>query len=270
MNEPSSGLPKKSVHELVKEEEKKNEKNSKKKRSFLGLIVFYSLPLASIAIFIGLFVFVIFPLVRGIMDYNEEIKEKEEEIEDLEDEIATLEELEDSSLQTQDDLETINEIVPTGKVEVTKFVKEVLDIAEQQGLEQSSQSTGETIEEFDDDEDQRAAIIRVLTTSEYVASLDDIQDFLNALYKKDDFIIVHSLELQGHAAREYYESLQEEQGLEVERRSGLSINDWTMEVTFEKYSFGEDFDEYILESNYDIDDEPDESVLKFIRDRYGK
>ncbi|MFC1780092.1 hypothetical protein ACFLY9_00135 [Patescibacteria group bacterium] len=266
----------KNVHEQLKdaEEQKKNanEKSGGARENIIRAIVYYSLPLLSIGVFIGILIFGTIPSIRGILNYNNEVKVKNEEVKELDKELGILQEIKDESVQTQSDLAIIDKIVPSNKTQVVKFVGEIEDLAGKHNLEISKYVSGEQIKQLEEkleEESLSIAIINIPTTSEYIAMFDDVKDFLNELYNKDDFIIVGTLEMQGHKAREYLSGLQEEQGTNITVDVSLPQSSWTMEVTFVKYQFSKGFSQYISESAIPLNSEVDEETLKFIRKRYG-
>lgn len=269
----------KSVYEQVKEAEKKDEKLpeqfKKKSQSFVKMLIYYSIPLVSVGVFVGILIFGTVPSVKGILNYIDEKEEKEKKVEGLDKEISKLEGLREQEYQIILDLATIDKIVSSNKTQVAKFVGEIEALAEKYDLEESKHESGEQIKKIEEDmqeesESLTAAIIHIPTTSEYVATFDSITEFLNALYKKDDFIIVSTLDMQGYRAREYFASLQETQGEQVSVDLSLSDVSWTMEVTFEKYQFSKGFSQYIDENMVSITTDPDNDTLQFIRDRYSE
>jgi hypothetical protein len=265
------------VHEQVSEVEKARLPQQVKQKSegFLKMIVYYSLPLISIGLFSAVLIFGTIPSVKNIVAKMSEIKEKNEQIQTLNKQIAALVDLQGKESRLDSDIAIIDRIVPSEKTQVAKFVGEIEELAAQYSLEESSQKSGEQIENLEEKIEEEtktetAAIIHIPTSSEYVSSFDNISDFLNALYEKDDFIIVKTLNLQGYEAREYFASKQEQLGEEVYIDTSLKDQDWTIEVTFEKYQFSEGFGQYIAENFVDITNEPDESTMEFIRAKYGK
>ncbi len=272
----------KSVNEQVKEALKESDgqtdltgKFKKKSESFVKMLIYYSLPLFGIALFVGILVFGTVPTIKGTLNYIDEKEEKEEEVDELEEEISRLKSFEDNQYQINSDLKTIDKIVSSQKTQVAKFVGEIESLAEEYSLEESKHESGEQIKRIEEEIEEAetretASVIHIPTTSEYVATFNDIKDFLDALYEKDDFIIVSSLDMQGYTAREYFASLQEELGEQVTVDTTLSVISWTMEVTFKKYQFSEGFDNYIEENMVTLTTEPDEETLEFIRERYSE
>lgn len=267
----------KDVYALVREadEAKKAAKSKKAKHSVFQLLLYYALPLLSIVLFLGIIVFGTMPAVTGINDYIGEREEKEAEIKDLDKQIASLQGLRESEFQMKNDLDLIDLIVPSEKSQVAKFVGEIADLAEKYNLAESDYSSGEQIENLEGDETdeeavetETASLIRIPTESTYQALFSDIQSFLDALYNKDDFIIVSVLDMQGFRARE----IQAEQQQNQQTSANISIpkSDWTMEVTFEKYQFSESFSDYIVNNLVSINTEPDSTTLEFIRERYAR
>jgi hypothetical protein len=268
-----------SVYDQVKEAEKEKAtittKIQKQSKDVYKAILYYSLPLISILVFFAIMGWGTVKTVReGILGRIDEIEEKEEEIDDLDDDIARLKEIQSQEARIDADLAIIDKIVPEGQTQVAKFITEIEEIALQNNLEKAKYTSGENIEEIEEaisetEEETTLGIIDIPTESEYVASFNDIKNFLNALYSKNDFIIVKSLELQGHRARELLATRQREEGVQVTVDTSLGIVDWTMLVTFEKYQFSSNFSEYIEENLVDLDDEPDQDILDFIRRRFG-
>jgi len=256
------------VYALVGDAEKDNprgiQKLSRTGRGLIKEITSYSLPILSILIFVGILIWGTIPSVRdGILERIERIKQKKAEVEDLDRQIAKLEELKYSEPDIDYDLEIINKIVPSEKTQVALFVTEVDDLAKENDLEKAQFESGEDIIE----ETNQFRIIP--TTSEYIAKFESIQNFLNELYIKDDFIIVQALDMQGAKAREYYASRQKDNDGPDAVDTSLSSSTWTMEVTFAKYQFSNTFTDYTKENLVSIYDEANQNTIDFIRDRYG-
>jgi hypothetical protein len=270
---------KKNVYDQLKETEKESlsKKFQTQSQNVIKGIIYYSLPLVSIGIFIGMILFGAMPEIKKVLNYRKEITAKKEEIESLNNEISKLEELKANQYQIESDLEIIDRIVPSEKTQVAKFVGEVEILAEEFNLEESKYGSGEQIEKLGEEEiaqeeqsQDSAAIIQIPTESEYIAELENIKNFLNALYNKNDFIIVSELEMQGQSAREYLASLQKEKGEKVTVDLTLPELRWTMKVTFAKYQFSKGFGEYMSKNIVPATQEPDQITLEFIRSKYGK
>ena len=270
---------KKNVYDQLKETEKESlsKKFQTQSQNVIKGIIYYSLPLVSIGIFIGMILFGAMPEIKKVLNYRKEITAKKEEIESLNNEISKLEELKANQYQIESDLEIIDRIVPSEKTQVAKFVGEVEILAEEINLEESKYGSGEQIEKLGEEEiaqeeqsQDSAAIIQIPTESEYIAELENIKNFLNALYNKNDFIIVSELEMQGQSAREYLASLQKEKGEKVTVDLTLPELRWTMKVTFAKYQFSKGFGEYMSKNIVPATQEPDQITLEFIRSKYGK
>ncbi|MBN2015753.1 hypothetical protein JW766_02880 [Candidatus Dojkabacteria bacterium] len=280
---PEEGLQdrkrEKGVHELVKDAEKGRkaplpEKFKKSGKNALKMILYYSAPLISIAIFLLILVLGTIPAVKGIVQSNNEIEEKNGEIKELEKQIKVLEALRLNEADVNMDLATIDKIVPSEKTQVAKFVGEIEEMAKLYNLEESKYESGETIEKLEEEIEEElkkesAAIIHIPTSSEYIATFEDIKEFLNALYYKDDFIIVSSLDMQGYEAREYQAGRQREMGEQVTIDTTIPVTEWTMKVTFEKYQFSEGFSKYLEENLVSMQSKPNEETLIFIREKYS-
>lgn len=269
------------VHTLVREADEEKAKArgqvlQQTGRKFYQTVLYYGLPLMGVAFFLGIVVFGTIPSIQGINDLYREKAEKQEEIEELDAEIASLEELTSREFSMRADLETIERIVPSEKSQVAKFVQEIAELAEKHGLEETEYYSGERVEPVDGEDDdtvqpevESAAIIRIPSTSEYNAELEDIRNFLNDLYNKDDFIIVSFLDMRGYEGRLFQAERQEALGEDVAIPE-LPQTDWAMEVTFEKYQFSQSFTDYISENLVPISSEPNQETLEFIRERYAQ
>lgn len=276
----------KSVYEQVKEAETEklemSERVKKAGQSVYRQILYYSLPLLSIGVFLGIIIFGVVPSVKGgsgrkgILNHIDENEEKLEEVGELDAELTLLKDLSSREYQLDRDLAIVDKIVPSEKTQVAKFVGEIEELAKEHDLEEYGYESGEEVRRLEEEEEvieeeteETASIINIPTESEYVATFTNIENFLNALYNKDDFIIVKELELQGYEAREYFASQQRDRGDRITIDTTLSYSSWTMNVTFEKYQFSSGFAEYLETSSIPITAEPDEITLGFIRERFG-
>ncbi|MBU0976776.1 MAG: hypothetical protein ABIE03_03200 [Patescibacteria group bacterium] len=278
MDEGKDKKEKKSIYEQVKEGEKERSTLTstvkKSGQSLIAGVFYYSLPLLSIGIFFTILLAGTVPAIKGIQNSAKDIEQKKVEIADLDNQIASLAELKTLESQMISDLSVIDKIVPSEKTQVAKFVGEISDLAEANKLEESKYESGEQIEKLQEEieqalEKETAAIINIPATSQYMATFDNIGAFLNALYKKDDFIIVSSLSMQGGEAREYQASRQSARGEKVTIDTNLPYYSWIMKVTFEKYQFSKGFSDYIVRNLVPLDSEPNYEILQYIRDRYS-
>lgn len=270
------------VHEQLKQLEKKKEKEDVSEvikrggTNFVQTAVYYGLPLVGIGIFLGILFRGTVPAIQGILDKVDEVDKKRENLAGLDRQIESLEDLKAQESQYDSDLLIIEKIVPSAKTKVAEFVGEIDSLAQEHNLEVSQYSSGEQIEKIEEELEEElgkkdsAGVIHVPTTSEYTAEFNNIKQFLDALYYKEDFIILGYLKMQGGVAREYYASLQEAEGEEITVDTALPEVAWTMEVTFEKYQFSEGFKGYLNKNLVSLTDVPDSEALQFIRDRYGK
>lgn len=259
----------------AEEERKLSSKMKKKGRSLLQTIMYYGMPLISLGIFFGVSVWGTIPSIKGIFNYMDEIELKQEKLEDLESDLEVITNLKAQEASMRRDLDIIEAIVPSEKTQVARFVGEIVDLAEKYDVKEYEYASGENRQNVEEEEEvetqqlDKASIIRIPSESEYVATFENIEDFLNALYFKDDFIIVGLLDMKGEGARRFVASQQLRQGTEVTIDQSLSSKDWQMEVTFEKYQFSKGFSEYIKENLVSLRSEPNQEILKYIRKRYG-
>ncbi|MDD3647602.1 MAG: hypothetical protein PHS44_03845 [Candidatus Dojkabacteria bacterium] len=269
---------KKNIYEQVKEGEQQRRTLSstvkKGGQNLVAGILYYSLPLFSIIIFFLILFAGTVPAIKGIQNSNDAIEQKKQEISELDSQLASLEALKSNEGQMISDLAIIDKIVPAEKTQVAKFVGEISDLAETNELEETKYESGEQIEKLQEEieealEKETAAIINIPATSQYTATFGNIGGFLNALYKKNDFIIVSALSMQGGEAREYIASRQKARGEKVSIDTSLPYFTWTMKVTFEKYQFSKGFSEYIIQNLVPLDTQPNEEILQYIRRRYS-
>jgi hypothetical protein len=146
------------------------------------------------------------------------------------------------------------------------------------GLEESEYESGEqrtdleqTIEQQEQlaEATESASIILIPSTSRYVAGFDSIKKFLEALYFKDDLIILGLMDMQGFEGREFEARLAKEQGLEQKSDTTIPADSWNIEVTFQKYQFSRTFGSYVEKNLVSLDTRPDEETLKYLRTRFG-
>ncbi len=255
------------------ERENLDKKLAKKGTKFIQGIIYYGVPLFGVLIFALIMAFGTIPSIQKIFENINLTKQKNLQIIQLDEEINDLKSIRSQEYDIDQDLAIINKIVPTGKTQVAKFVGEISELAIEFGLEESKYSSSEQIEKLEQEimietEKDTAAIINIPTTSEYTATFENIENFLNALYKKGDFIIISSLELNGFEARRIFSQNQFSEGKNIVFEN-MGIDTWSMKVTFEKYQFSKGFDKYVEGNFVSIKSVPDPITLEFIRQRYG-
>jgi hypothetical protein len=137
--------------EVLKEfTEKMHQDRPKKKRGLIDSINYYGIPLIGIAFFFIVLILGTIPAVNTIVERLNEIQQKKEEIDSLNREIASLEKLQEDESQILSDLSIIEEIIPSEKTQVAKFVGEIQDLAKDYDLEESEYTSGEEIEEIEE------------------------------------------------------------------------------------------------------------------------
>jgi len=250
------------------------ERKKRKGRGVMESLNYYGIPLFGITLFIIVLIFGTIPAINTIVDRINQIQERNTEIDSLNLEIRNLEKLKESESQFLSDLDIIEQIIPSQKTQVAKFVGEIQDLAEKNDLEESNYVSGEEIEEIEEEVEESIlsdtpALIHIPTRSNYIAKFNNIENFLNALYQKDDFIIMSKLDMQGHEYRLKRAEELEKQGQDVTFKTDLSRDEWTMDVTFEKFQFSRGFDEYVKQNLISVKSIPHEDTIQFIRERYS-
>ena len=253
-------------------------KLKKKGRSTLNSLIYYSLPLLSLAIFAGIIIFGTIPAVKGILSKIDEIELKNIEKTDLETQLTSLEELKGLEATFNQDLDLIEKIVPSEKTQVAKFVGEIDDLALENNLAEGKYESGEQrtdLEQVVEEQEQQAeasetpSVITIPAASSYTAEFTNISTFLESLYYKNDLIIIGLLEMQGYEGRLFESELARETGVNSTLDNTIPSNAWNIDVTFQKYQFSRTFNTYVEENLVPLDERPNEETLKYIRQRFG-
>ena len=246
------------------------------RRSFKEIIIFYTVPLISIFLFLVIVGVFIIPLISGIYtNFNkvEELKKKKlAETPTL----TSLVKLRDNDQQTQDDLAVVDKIVPSEKTKIVTLQKFIQDTVEKYGLTLKSYSIGEQLRPVSvgdsssgtrpvtgSDTDSTKPVkktedsLRVApTTVKIEGKFSDIQKFFNEFYLLNNLFIVDSLNMKAS------------QSIAPENLNTSDVK-WNLDVTFAKYVFSEDF-----LTNEDVFNQlpasasPDQPTLDYIKKRF--
>ena len=244
--------------------------------SVFDYITYFIVPIASVIAFLIIVLFPIIGTVNTIRDNQATIKQKDAEIASLDATITDLETLARQDPVVQTNLAKIDKIVPSEKSEVVQFVLAVEDIAKQNNLEKTEQKSDEGKESVDEDTqttdyqevtNQSASIISINNQFSFKGDKLEIENFLNALYHRDDFIIVSTMKMEGPEARELQAQNAQENGTVYVNDPDLE-DKWTIDVKFSKHIFSENFTNMVSQTEVGINELPDEETLKLINSRY--
>ncbi len=247
------------------------------KRTFKELVVFYTVPLVSIVLFLAIVGFFVIPTINGIYtNFNkvEDLKKKKEADKPA---LNSLIKLRDNDQQTQDDLAVVDKIVPSEKTKIVTLQKFIQDTVEKYGLTLKSYTIGEQLRpisvgtssipssnqamgsggDISKPVKKTEDSLRVApTTVKIEGKFSDIQKFFNEFYLLNSLFIVDSLNMKAS------------QSIAPENLSTSEVK-WSLDVTFAKYVFSEDF-----LTNEDVFNQipasatPDETTLNYIKKRF--
>jgi hypothetical protein len=104
------------------------------KRTFKELLVYYTVPIVSIVLFLAIVGFFVVPTISGIytnLNKVEDLKKKKDADKPT---LTSLVKLRDNDQQTQDDLAVVDKIVPSEKTKIVTLQKFIQDTVEKYGL----------------------------------------------------------------------------------------------------------------------------------------
>lgn len=247
------------------------------KRSFKELLVYYTVPIISIVLFLGIIGIFIIPTINGIYTNFKKVEDLKKKKDADKPALTSLIKLRDNDQQTQDDLAVVDKIVPSEKTKIVTLQKFIQDTVEKYGLSLKSYTIGEqlrpisvgvattsgTNQGIGSGADITKPIkktedsLRVApTTVKIEGKFSDIQKFFNEFYLLNSLFIVDSLNMKAS------------QSIAPENLSTSEVK-WNLDVTFAKYVFSEDF-----LTNEDVFNQipasatPDETTLNYIKKRF--
>lgn len=247
------------------------------RRSFKEILVFYTVPLISIFLFLGIVGFFILPLVNGIYtNFNKVEDLKKKKVAETPT-LTSLVKLRDNDQQTQDDLAVVDKIVPSEKTKIVTLQKFIQDTVEKYGLTLKSYTIGEQLRPISVSTDSSSAVrpsaasetdtskpvkktedsLRVApTTVKIEGKFSDIQKFFNEFYLLNSLFIVDSLNMKAS------------QSIAPADLPTSEVK-WNLDVTFAKYVFSEDF--LTNEESFNqlpASATPDQTTLDYIKKRF--
>ncbi|MEI6886727.1 MAG: hypothetical protein WCK31_00655 [bacterium] len=251
-------------------------KNSKKK-DFLSVVKQYSIPLISVLLFLGIAVISIFHTVNSISDNYKQLEKLQATKKTNDDTLKKLNVLKERDATTISDLATIDEIVPSEKTKIVGLQEFIQNKTKEYNLYLKDMSIGEQLEKISDGttttKSSKLATVdakgnpisltenslRVAPTSAKIeGKFSDIQKFFADFYKVNDLYIITTMNLKSS-------------GSIAPAEITTSDQTWTMDITFSKYAFSEDFlSNETAFTQIPISAVPNETVIKYLRDRYSK
>ncbi len=248
------------------------------RKSFKEIIVFYTVPLISIFLFLGLVGFFIIPQINGIYSNFNKVEDLKKKKDAEKPNLTALIKLRDNDQQTQDDLAVVDKIVPSEKTKIVTLQKFIQDTVEKYGLTLKSYSIGEQLRpvsvgstssptprstaSINDLESGKPVkktedSLRVApTTVKLEGKFSDIQKFFDEFYLLNSLFIVDSLNMKAS------------QSIAPADLPTSEVK-WSLDVTFAKYVFSEDF-----LTNEDVFNQlpssatPDQKTLDYIKKRF--
>lgn len=252
-------------------------KVKEKRIDIIHEIKYYGIPLVSIGLFIGLLLFAVFPSINAINEKRATIKIRQSQVAQLDTTLSQYEALKNREAQMDDDLELIDKIVPSSVSKVAEFVGEINNQASSDTLTFSETQSGEkrtgVTEEgqaiIENQGKETADIISIPTIFGLKGTDENIRAFLTNLYDRQEFLIIDSLEVEGQKQREFEQRIANEEGRDYKPEyKGLTVFDWTIDVTFGKYQFSKDFSQALEDKTVPLDQMEDQLTIKLIRAKH--
>jgi len=227
-------------------------------------------------LFLGVVGIFVVPTINGIYTNLNKVEDLKKKKDGDKPTLTSLIKLRDNDQQTQDDLAVVDKIVPSEKTKIVTLQKFIQDTVEKYGLTLKSYTIGEQLRPislgdsysgarpvYGSDSDSTKPVkktedsLRVApTTVKIEGKFSDIQKFFNEFYLLNSLFIVDSLNMKAS------------QSIAPENLSTSEVK-WSLDVTFAKYVFSEDF-----LTNEDVFNQlpasaiPDETTLNYIKKRF--
>ncbi len=218
-------------------------------QKYKKLIRLYVIPLFALGIFLGVLVFVVVPKIGSIMDRLGELSDTRDKLSESNTKIQNINSLVTNINEVLSYLQQINNIAPTGDIELVRFRSRVFEIAESSGLVVDTQGFRESdiVQDPNLPSSSTLLIKEVPVEIEVIGTLDNIYTFLDEITKLEDFVIIKDFELARNADN-------------VE---------WVFTLRFIKYQFAQDtegqFDQLYL--NVPVSSKIDQEVKNYLDKR---
>lgn len=168
-------------------------------------VFFYILPIFSFVVFILILFLAIIPNISDLTTKLADIDDLKVQDKALTTRIENINKLNDSAASNQDVIDKINQIVPTGQTEVTKFAGRIMSSITANDLKYSGIASGEevvvssgvTVDNNGNsiEEDNTLSVRKIPSKFNIKGSFENIRKFFIQLYKGQDFFVVDSMSL---------------------------------------------------------------------------
>lgn len=248
------------------------------KKDFIAIVKQYSIPIISVSIFLGIAVISIFPTATSIFDNYKVLEKLQADKKQNENTISNLNTLKERDTQTITDLAMIDLIVPSEKTKIVGLQQFIVDKTRQYNLVLKDMTIGEQLQKISSTSETANSntvtptvdaqgnpikatedSLRVApTTAQIEGKFSDIQKFFTDFYKVSDLYIITTMNLKSTGS------------IAPADITTSSVN-WSLDITFSKYAFSEDFltDESVF-SQIPVSATPDDTVVNYLRKRYSK
>ncbi len=191
----------------------------------------YLFPITSILVFIIIIFGFVIPKVFNMFGQLEEIERLIDELSDRQKELTAVQGMAANEAVLRRDVDTLNSLAPTEVTEVVNFGRKIADLALQYELVISNQVLSDNTQGLSNEsflESNELLILReVPNVFEIRGNAADVFEFLDALSRIDDFIVVDEMEL-----------------------SAGEEGEWNMSINLVKYQFSELSDDSDLYQAY--------------------
>lgn len=230
------------------------------KPSILSRLRFYVVPLAILALFLGVVFIGVVPGYLDVKDTKLEIASKQNELSDLQGKLSQIEALKQNEAQVNADLATIAKAFPAGLTSVSEFSLEVENDALDFKLEQSSISSGEDIKDkekaefnaqnevvlqtqsLETNNEGQALFLAIPAKLELTGKFADYSDYLNKLRGKDKFIYLTDVVFTLPVITEEGQTIKTTNWTKLNKTLSGGIDNkekWEYTIDIDSYSFTE-------------------------------
>lgn len=224
-----------------------------KSEDIIKELKFYFMPFLGLIFFVAILVGAIIPNISQVFSTIDQIDALRAQDQQLDTRITLLEQLSAQNLQSQDILDKINFIVPTGKSEVVNFRQRIETNAVQNNVNLDSSKSGEVIlVQQANSEAANNGLNVIEIPSEFTMSGDfnSFRNLLKSLYTGKDFFVIQQMSLS--------------------RQQGTDPNAWSGSLSLVKYQFyaPETFDKVSVYGSVAPEEQADDNVVTFLQDKF--
>lgn len=223
-------------------------------------MLFYVLPIFSFGFFLLILFGAILPTIQNITDTNAAVDSLKQQDQALKQRITTINNLSNNNAKTEEILQKINAIIPTGRTEVVKFGERIDASIAAHSLVSNKRTIGETVLVNSSDQntatqaqtsDTSASVLPlsdIPTQFDIQGTYENIRSFFIDLYKGQDFFVVDNMDLT----------------------STSTGDDWNGKVSLVKYQFSPsaNFDPVKAFLGIDESSPLNQQVLDFLEQKF--